>query len=305
MLAAQQEKANALGAEMTALNQALGVQQEKNSTLAAEILGLNDTIANLTLQHATDQEKYAELDTLHSKKDAQWRIERNEMEGQLSSAIKAKKSAVDDVELFRSKYYEASAFVGTVRQENAEMEKKVAIAESQTKDGVATMRALFEVRIAALQTAVSKWKKQTEDLLERDRRMEEVRERAAMWPEVKTENEQLKKELMDAETEIDQLTDAVDQFEYDRKVWEKERKLWYNELRRKQEKEEHERMDEDEDEVYPCQWTGEGGKLCEEVFEDKEVRHRLVALPARVDSRLCIQGLTKHAIDEHTSKIIS
>lgn len=266
-----------MAAEMITLNQALNSHQEKNDALNAGLLASNDTIATFKLQNAATEEKYAILEAASADKDAQWTQEKQEMQTQLAMALNKAAEAEKNEEFFREKYYEASAYVSNVQKENAEALKRAEIAEGQANLGVETIRGLFKAQVTALRTDVAKWRKQAEDLVERDKRMEPIRERASLYYEVQKENKDLKQYVKELEEENQELEEAEKQFEYDKKVWESERKLWYNEVKRREAKEEQEEqvVQAEDEEVYPCQWIEEGGRMCEEVFEDKEVSDAL------------------------------
>jgi chromosome segregation ATPase len=61
----------------------------------------------------------------------------------------AKVTADKDRDFFREQYTKASAFVGSISEENQELENKAKIAEGQAQEGVAMIKALFEVCYSA------------------------------------------------------------------------------------------------------------------------------------------------------------
>ena len=69
----------------------------------------------------------------------------NELSASVESMRATKVSAEKDRDFFREQYVQASGFVGSVREENVELENRVKIAEGQAQEGVAAIRALFEV----------------------------------------------------------------------------------------------------------------------------------------------------------------
>lgn len=129
----------------------------------------------------------------------------DELTASVESMRAAKIAAEKDRDFFREQYVQASGFVGSVREENVELEKRVEIAEGQAREGVAGIKALFEVfslelgslyqcvltgifkgRVKALQADVDRWKGLTQLLQEKDRRTnDELRLQAAQVPELR------------------------------------------------------------------------------------------------------------------------
>ena len=69
----------------------------------------------------------------------------DELTANVASMTAAKGSAEKDRDFFREQYTQASGFVGSVREENMELENRVKIAEGQAQEGVAAIKAFFEV----------------------------------------------------------------------------------------------------------------------------------------------------------------
>lgn len=104
-------------------------------------------------------EKTQDLDMVTSTAKATWASEREvlinerdelsrkvtELGASVDAVAAAKMSAEKDRDFFREQYAQASSYVSSVRGENVELEGRVAIAESQAKEGVAAIKALFEV----------------------------------------------------------------------------------------------------------------------------------------------------------------
>ncbi|KAJ6618210.1 hypothetical protein B0H10DRAFT_1725226, partial [Mycena sp. CBHHK59/15] len=89
-------------------------------------------------------------------------------------------------DLFREYYGKASQFAGEKGTENKELEKRVAIAEEATREGIATIRATFDLRETALKFDARDWRNQANFLREQAIRTndEDLRQRAADHPEV-------------------------------------------------------------------------------------------------------------------------
>lgn len=82
--------------------------------------------------------------TLQEKQEALLRSV-DELTLKVNSMATAKASAENDRDFFREQYAQASGFVGSVREENMEISKRVKIAEGQAQAGVAAIKAFFEV----------------------------------------------------------------------------------------------------------------------------------------------------------------
>ena len=101
-----------------------------------------------------------------------------------------------DRDLFRDLYSKASLHASEVSKENNELTERASLAETQARDGLAMIKATYEERIRLLEQEVERWKGQVHVLTERDKRMDdELRRRAALEPELRTENIRLKEQL--------------------------------------------------------------------------------------------------------------
>ncbi|KAI1787338.1 hypothetical protein LXA43DRAFT_714426 [Ganoderma leucocontextum] len=101
-----------------------------------------------------------------------------------------------DRDLFRDLYSKASMHASEVSKENNELTERAALAETQARDGIVMVKATYEERIRLLEQEVERWKRQVQVLTERDRRMnDELRRRAALEPELRTENMCLMEQL--------------------------------------------------------------------------------------------------------------
>ncbi|KAJ8690003.1 hypothetical protein PTI98_012848 [Pleurotus ostreatus] len=184
-------------------------------------------------------EKASLLDALElsQKGQTEWETEKAAMEAdiaRLKAAVEAanesKRSTEKDCEFFRDQYAQASGFVTTVREENAELEKRVKIAESQTSTGVDAVRMLYERQVEAAQQDTARWKHLTDILTERDMRTggEDIRRRANLEPE-------LRKRVDELEATILRLQDDVDTCKAEAAVLKRDKDRWvhYNEVWKK------------------------------------------------------------------------
>ena len=125
---------------------------------------------------------------------------------------KRKADAEKDRDLFRDLYSKASMHASEVSKENNELTERATLAETQAHDGLAMIKATYEERIRLLEQEVERWKGQVHILTERDRRTDdELRRRAALEPELRTENMRLRKQLDSLlEDELRRMEGALD-----------------------------------------------------------------------------------------------
>ncbi|KAF8132565.1 hypothetical protein EV363DRAFT_112573 [Boletus edulis] len=160
-------------------------------------------------EHDQDRLKWEAESTSWAEEKARLLRSVEELETSVESMRAAKVSAEKDSEFFREQYAQASGFVGSVREENVELEKRVKIAEGQAQDGVAAIKALCEGRVKALQADVDRWKGLTELLQEKDRRTnDELRLRAAQVPELRELCDRLHAENKSLEADVRKLGHA-------------------------------------------------------------------------------------------------
>ena len=74
----------------------------------------------------------------------------NDLTTSVALLTSAKVSAEKDRDFFREQYTQASEFVGSVREENAELENRTKIAEGQAREGVTSIKAFYEVFVLAV-----------------------------------------------------------------------------------------------------------------------------------------------------------
>ena len=154
---------------------------------------------------------------------AQWAEEKTALLG-VAEALRADKAgALADVDFFRGQYQRASDFASSIRSENEELLARATLAESQSINGVAMVRATFESRVVKLEAEVQKYKALSEMLTERARRTDDdVRYRAAMAPELEREHQQLHRQFRETEAELE---DTQDELRAEKKVNSRLRRL--------------------------------------------------------------------------------
>ena len=141
---------------------------------------------------------------------ALWTEEKTALQGVVEALRADKARALADVEFFRAQYSRASDFASSARSENEELLARATLAESQTTNGVAMVRATFENRVAKLEAEVQKYKALSEMLTERARRTDDdVRYRAAMTPELERQYQQLHRQFRETEAELEETQDDL------------------------------------------------------------------------------------------------
>ncbi|KAF7369229.1 Chromo domain-containing protein [Mycena venus] len=165
-------------------------------------------------------------------------------------------------EVFQEYYMRASQFAEETGAANKELEKRVKIAEEQTKDGVAMMRATFELREVALKSETRDWRNQANFLREQAIRTndDELRKRAAQYPEVLAKYKELVEQHEVAEERVECLEEdlRVKQDEIDRL----EQQLGESNEELATLKEEKEKYVTGDTRVYLCAWRGEDNFTC-------------------------------------------
>ncbi|KAI9465847.1 hypothetical protein BJY52DRAFT_1183406 [Lactarius psammicola] len=156
----------------------------------------------------TDQEREAQaafdLERTH------WAEERTALQSETDALRADKAQALTDVEFFRELYQKASAFASSTRSENEELLARATLAESQSVNGIAMIRATFEARVDKLEAEVRKYKALSELLTERARRTDDsVRYRAAIAPEYEREYHRLHRQFEEKEDELDEIKDEL------------------------------------------------------------------------------------------------
>jgi hypothetical protein len=141
---------------------------------------------------------------------ALWAEEKSKLQGVAEELRADKARALADVELFREQYQSASSFASSTRSENEELLARATLAESQSINGIAMVRATFESRVAKLEAEVQKYKSLSEILTERARRTDDdVRYRAAIAPELERQCQQLRRQFRETEAELEETKDDL------------------------------------------------------------------------------------------------
>ncbi|KAJ7182856.1 hypothetical protein C8R43DRAFT_822332, partial [Mycena crocata] len=113
------------------------------------------------------------------------------------SARKNQAEAEQQRELFREIYGKASQLVDEKTAENKELEKRCQIAEETTREGIATIKATFDLREVTLKADVRDWRNQAIFLREQAIRTQDpdLRRRAAEQPELVVKRDRLLDEI--------------------------------------------------------------------------------------------------------------
>ncbi len=156
----------------------------------------------------TDQEREAQA--AFDLQRAQWAEEKTALQSETDSLRADKAQALTDIEFFREQYQNASAFASSTRSENEELLARATLAESQSVNGIALIRATFEARVDKLEAEARKYKALSEMLTERARRTDDdVRYRAAIAPEFEREYQRLHRQFEEKEDELDEIKDEL------------------------------------------------------------------------------------------------
>lgn len=131
--------------------------------------------------------------------------ERTTLTTSLETAKKRQELTEKDVDFFRDQYLRASAFVSEVQSENRQLLQRVESAEAQASSGVGSVHKMFEVRVKELEDDITYHKLVSRFLIEQSQRTdaEEIRRRAAEYPEIKRKNEEMEGMLDGARETID------------------------------------------------------------------------------------------------------
>lgn len=156
-----------------------------------------------TEKKAWDVEKLAwlEKEKLWAVEKAEWQKKAQSWDTEREQLVAAAKSAEKDSDFFRTQYSTASSFADTVRVENVRLEKQneelnqqAAIAHGQAKYGVQLIRDTYELRLQNLEEELEKARHLCDLLRTKDERTnDEIRRRAAAYPELEDNYERLRK----------------------------------------------------------------------------------------------------------------
>ncbi|KAJ7220718.1 hypothetical protein GGX14DRAFT_431848, partial [Mycena pura] len=133
------------------------------------------------------------------------------LEARCDAAKRSLAMAEQQVETFREYYMQASQFAEEKGSENKELVKRVQIAEEATREGVAMIKATFELREDALKSEARDWRNQAVFLREQAVRTndDDIRERAAKYPELSDEYAKLSDENSQLERDNENLRGRI------------------------------------------------------------------------------------------------
>ncbi|KAJ6498510.1 hypothetical protein C8R47DRAFT_1111951 [Mycena vitilis] len=133
------------------------------------------------------------------------------VERERDSARRELAGAEQQRDLFQEYYRKASGFAEEKSSENKDLEKRVRIAEEQTKEGLATIKATFDLREATLRSETKDWRNQATFLREQAIRTndDDLRRRAAEHPELVAQNAALDAELDRLSEEVASLKECL------------------------------------------------------------------------------------------------
>ncbi|KAF8805752.1 hypothetical protein BYT27DRAFT_6654556 [Phlegmacium glaucopus] len=181
---------NAKSEEISKLEDQLAIAQRTNEALLQQLSVIHlhpaESASNGQSASKTFEQGLAEARAQFALQTASWENERATLSLNIETATRGKASAEQDRDFFREQYAKASAFVSSVRDENAELEKQTKIATDQAQSGVNLIKTTFELRTKSLEDDVRAWRKTAEFLIEKDRRAnDDIRRRAAEEPELR------------------------------------------------------------------------------------------------------------------------
>ncbi|KAJ7040971.1 hypothetical protein C8F04DRAFT_1253477 [Mycena alexandri] len=138
----------------------------------------------------------------------------NALRGQAATETErdaARQKHAEELEVFRESYGKASTFADEMKKENQELVKRIQIAEEQTKEGIATIRATFDLREATLRLETRDWRNQANFLREQAVRTndDELRRRAAEHPELVAKYAQLVIKQEELQDRLEAATDDL------------------------------------------------------------------------------------------------
>ncbi|KAJ7779185.1 hypothetical protein B0H16DRAFT_1501877 [Mycena metata] len=170
----------------------LVAEEAKNAVLQERVKTLEaQTFSPLTDNDLANRLKLAEelLTVERAARAADRAALDNALRGQAAAEAErdaARQKHAEELEVFRESYGKASAFADDMKKENQELVKRIQIAEEQTKEGIAMIRATFDLREATLRSETRDWRNQANFLREQAMRTndDELRQRAAEHPEL-------------------------------------------------------------------------------------------------------------------------
>ena len=277
---------NTKSEEISKLEDQLSAEKRKNKDLLQQIsafqLRLTEpTNATPSTSEVLEQE-LAQARAQLALQTTSWKIDRAALILEIETATKAKVSAENDRDFFREQYATASGFVSSVRDENAELEKRIMIATDQSQSGVRMVKSTYDLRMKTLERDVHAWRRMAELMVEKDRRTnDDIRSRAAEEPELrarcdrqKITLEETSKRLLRLEEDLEETEKTLLEEKAFGKRWQEmtvKLNLELNEALTKLERIGKIGIgDGDESNghefVYRCQWRPDDLNACEAVF---------------------------------------
>ncbi|KAF8900719.1 hypothetical protein CPB84DRAFT_1019628 [Gymnopilus junonius] len=240
-----------LQAELTSrLKARLASESAKNEGLQLEVLALQPQLVQPNqLDASSEQErtenaaaleklqKYVlELEGQRTALTAQkeeWEITHKKLLSDLETETHRKVDAEKDRDFFKEQYAKASGFVGQVRDENKDLEKKATIAQEQATTGVAGVRMLFEARVKMLEEDLKAWRRTAEFMIQKDiRTNDDIRKRAAETPELHARCARQEVALEEMQERQDELEEEVKEKKEAFEVAEREVEHWKSQAAR-------------------------------------------------------------------------
>ena len=292
---------NTKSEEISRLENQLSAEQRRNKDILEQLSALQvhltePTNAAPSATKALEQE-LAEARAQFALQTASWEVDRAALILDIETATRGKISAEKDRDFFREQYAKASGFVSSVREENAELEKRIKIATDQTQTGVSLIKTTFELRMKLLETDVRAWRRVAEFLMEKDRRTnDDIRRRAAEEPELRARCDRQEcalegasQRLLQVEVDLKEKQKVLLEEQVFGKKWQEvtvKLNLELNEAMTKLEKigkvgisDDGESAQPDGHEfVYRCQWRPDDlNEACEAVFLNNSVCIQVLA----------------------------
>jgi hypothetical protein len=183
--------------------------------------------------------------------------------------MREKAAAEQQRDLFQEYYRKASLFAEETGSTNKDLQRRVTIAEEQTKEGVALIKATFELRETALKSEARDWRNQATFLREQAIRTndDDLRRRAAEHPELVAKytqlldaNEVLEERMELSEDEIRVKQDDINRLE--QQLIESNEELANFKA---------EKLVTGDTQVYRCGWRGENNVACPAFCTTQEV----------------------------------
>ncbi|KAL6310154.1 hypothetical protein BKA93DRAFT_821209 [Sparassis latifolia] len=228
--------------EIAALQQELAQAKADNANLLARnerLPELQTHIAQLQAENLTlcaNDKRYSELQTQFTRLEAEnatlratiqelselqplitsLKTENAILVKKVEASQRAKADAEELRDLFQKQYNMASSYTSDVDAKNKELELELNISKSQVLDGLAMVKGLYIEQIKKLQEELDKWKGRSKIVMEKDERTnDKIRRQAALEPQLREENEQLKIALEKAKASCRDVQEALRQLSHD------------------------------------------------------------------------------------------